>query len=112
MFSADYPAGHYKLEQHLAEIVHLCDPFPKALLDKANQDIVWVIFDDKAKVKDVQLSPDRPDLSWEEYTLGLEQDDREEFLFFLQSLMKINPLERPSPEDLLRGRWLYALPSL
>ncbi|OBT72508.1 hypothetical protein VF21_08690 [Pseudogymnoascus sp. 05NY08] len=112
MFSGNYPAGHYKLEQHLAEIVHLCGPFPKALLDKANQDIVGGIFDDQGKVKNVQLSPDRPDLSSEEYTLGLEQDDREEFMFFLRSLMKINPLERPSPEDLLRGRWLYALPSL
>ncbi|KFZ17655.1 hypothetical protein V502_04468 [Pseudogymnoascus sp. VKM F-4520 (FW-2644)] len=112
MFSGEYPQGHYKLEQHLAEIVHLCGPFPKALLDKADQDIVGDIFDDQGIVKNAQLSPDKPVLSSEEYTPGLEQDDREEFVSFLQSLMKIDPMERPSPEDLLRGRWLYALPSL
>lgn len=112
MFSGEYPQGQYKLKQHLAEIEHLYGPFPKALLDKANQDIAGTIFDNQGKVIDVQLFPDRPDLSSEVYTLGLEQDDKEEFLSFLHSLMKINPVERPSPEDLLRGRWLYALPSL
>lgn len=92
--------------------MHLCGPFPKALLDKANQDVAGDIFDGEGKVNNVQLSPDNPLLSSEEYTPGLEQDDREEFVSFLQSLMKIDPMERPSPEDLLRGRWLYALPSL
>lgn len=112
MFSGEYPQGQYKPKQHLAETEHLDGPFPKALLDKTNQDIAGTIFDDQGKVTDVQLSPDRPDLAPEVYTLGLEQDDREEFLYFLHSLMKIDPVERPSPEDLLRGRWLYALPSL
>lgn len=112
MFSGEYPQGHCKLEQHLAEIVHLYSPLPKALLDKSNQDITGAIFDNQGKVINVQLAPDRPDVSSEVYTLGLEQDDREEFLLFLHSLMKIDPVERPPPEDLLRGRWLYALLSL
>lgn len=112
MFSGEYPQGHYELKQHLAEIVHLCGQFPKALLEKASQDIVGDIFDEQGKVNDSQRSPDKPILSSEEYTPGLEEDDREEFVSFLQSLMKIDPVERPSPEDLLRGRWLYALPSL
>ncbi|KFY19848.1 hypothetical protein V491_04168 [Pseudogymnoascus sp. VKM F-3775] len=63
MFSGEYPQGHYKLEQHLAEIVHLYGPFPKALLDKPNQDITRAIFDNQGKVINVQLAPDRPDVS-------------------------------------------------
>ncbi|OBT69953.1 hypothetical protein VE03_00494 [Pseudogymnoascus sp. 23342-1-I1] len=109
MFSGENPPGQYKLENHLAEIVQLFGPFPKALLDKADEDIVGAVFDDKGEVRDVQLSPDAPVLASEEYTPGLHQDDRDEFVAFLQSVMNIDPVERPSPEDLLRGCWLYAI---
>ncbi|KAF4509999.1 hypothetical protein G6O67_001928 [Ophiocordyceps sinensis] len=112
MFSGECPRGHYKLEQHLAEMVHLFGPFPSALLGKANQDIVQGIFDHQGNVKNAHVPPDRPVLSSADFTPGLEQDVRDEFVSFLQSMMKIDPAERPAPEDLLRGPWLRALPSL
>jgi serine/threonine-protein kinase SRPK3 len=40
---------------------------------------------------------------------GLSKEHREKFDSFLRLMMKINPAERPTPEDLLRHPWLGAL---
>lgn len=81
--SGDYIFPHdNKLQLHLAGIVYICGPLPKVLLDKANQDIVRVIFDDQGNVKNVQLSMDKPISSLEKYTPGLEQDGSEGFVFY------------------------------
>ena len=109
MFSGQIPPdGHYEAKQHLAEIVDLFGPFPRTLLEKGSQDIVDSIFDDEGGIKD---SPpmDRPGLLSEAFAPGLDQDTREQFVSFLLALMKIDPAERPTPEDLLRLPWLDAL---
>lgn len=109
MFSGEVPPdGHYELKEHLAEIVDLFGPFPKALLEKGNQDIVQSIFDDDARLRDAPLI-NRPGLSSETFTPGLDGEVRERFVSFLLALMKMSPAERPSAEDLLRHPWLDAL---
>ncbi|KAF6825058.1 serine/threonine protein kinase [Colletotrichum plurivorum] len=111
MFSgAGPPRGDYQLKEHLAEIVHHFGPFPQSLLNKANPDIVRDIFDDEGRIKDpTPCAEEISDFMSEEWTPGLDHDAREEFVFFLRSMMKIDPAERPSAEDLLRGPWLRAL---
>ncbi|GAW16296.1 hypothetical protein ANO14919_057190 [Xylariales sp. No.14919] len=103
------PDGHYELRQHLAEIVDLFGPFPQALLAKGNQEIVRNMFDEEGKVRDM-LPLDRPSLNSEAFVPGLNQDRRESFVAFLRSMMKIDPAERLSPEDLARVPWLGILP--
>lgn len=109
MFSGLVPSdGHHELKKHLREIVDLFGPFPKELLERGNKDIVQDIFDDDGRIKD---SPpmDRPGLASEAFMLGLKQDVRDEFASFLHAMMKVNPDDRPSAEDLLRHPWLGAL---
>ncbi|KAF7548184.1 hypothetical protein G7Z17_g7219 [Cylindrodendrum hubeiense] len=112
MFSGQAPPdSNYELKQHVAEIVDLFGPFPKELLAKGNKEIVQDIFDDDGRVK--AASPlNRPGLSSEAFLPGLDEEIREEFIKFLHALMKINPSERLSAEDLLREPWLSALPPL
>ncbi|CAG8017508.1 unnamed protein product [Penicillium olsonii] len=108
MFSGAVPPDrHYEVKEHLREIVDLFGPFPKALLEKGAPDIVS-IFDDEGRPKD-EPPMDRPGLSTEAFTPGLDQEVREQFVSFLFALMKLNPAERLSPEDLLRHPWLDAI---
>ncbi|CCF41073.1 serine/threonine protein kinase [Colletotrichum higginsianum] len=111
MFSgAAPPHGHYELKQHLAEVVNLFGPFPKALLDKGDQDVVEAVFDDHGMVKGLPPSSmDTPDDLSDYFPPEMDADVGGEFIAFMQSLMKIDPAERPSPEDVLRGPWLRAL---
>ncbi|KAH7308980.1 serine/threonine protein kinase [Stachybotrys elegans] len=109
MFSGEVSRGQYKLEEHLAEIVHLCGPFPKSLLERGDPELVGRIFDKDGTVKGIKFSPDRPTLSDEVLTPGLDKEVRDEFLAFMKLVMKIEPKERPTPEDVLRGPWLRAL---
>ncbi|KAK6825850.1 kinase-like domain-containing protein [Apiospora arundinis] len=108
MFSGSN-GGSYEVEQHLAEIVHLLGPFPADLLKKGDQELVGRVFDDRGNVKGRTPFVDRPNLTHEEFTTGLTQEERDEFVAFLRSAMTIDPAKRPSPEDLLRGPWLRAL---
>lgn len=99
------PDGHYELKEHVAEIVDLFGPFPKELLEKGNQDLVRSIFDEGGKPKD--YSPmNGPPLESEEFMPGLNQEARDKFASFLRAMMKINPAERPSAEDLLVHPWV------
>ncbi|CAG8947882.1 unnamed protein product [Penicillium salamii] len=107
-FGAVPPDGHYEVKQHLAEIVHLFGPLPKSLLEKRDQDLVQSIFDDDGMHRDA-IPADTPEISSEGFTPGLDARVREHFVSFLLMLMRTNPTERPSPEDLLRHPWLDAL---
>lgn len=98
------PDGHYELKQHLAEIVDLFGPFPGTLLEKGDT-IVQDMFDAEGRIKDAEPM-DSPPLESEEYLPGLEQTSREAFASFLRAMMKIDPAERPTPEELVKHPWL------
>ncbi|UPK95958.1 hypothetical protein LCI18_006893 [Fusarium solani-melongenae] len=104
------PDGHYELKEHLSEIVDLFGPFPKALLEKGNQDIVRDLFDEEGCVKDAEPY-ERPGLESEAYLPGLSLEMKADFSSFLELMMKIDPEERPSAMDLLRHPWLNAVRS-
>ena len=99
------PDGHYVLKEHVAEIVDLFGPFPKELLEKGNPDVVRSIFDDEGRPKDC-LPGNGPPLASEGFMPGLNQEARDEFASFLNSMMKINPAERASTEDILEHPWI------
>lgn len=103
------PHGYYLLKKHLAEIVDVFGPFPKELLDKGNPDIVRDLFGDDGKVKDCPAI-DGPPLASEDYMPGLDdQEARDLFESFLRTMMKINPAERPSAEELVKHPWIGAI---
>ncbi len=99
------PDGHYEVKEHVAEIVELFGPFPKQLLEKGDPEIVRSIFDDEGKPKDCRPGKSPP-LASEGYMPGLDQEARDEFASFLTAMMRINPAERASPEDLLEHPWI------
>ena len=102
------PDGHYEVREHLSEMVDLFGPFPKALLEKGDQQLVKEVFDDEGKVKNVTggQSPPLDDPVW---TPGLREEDRAEFVSFLRFVMQLDPEKRPSGIDMLRHDWLHAL---
>lgn len=108
MFSGRIPPdGRYDLRQHLAEIVDFFGPFPQELLQKGNQKLVKDIFDDEGRVKGAQPVT-RPGLSSEFFTPGMEEDLRQDFVAFMKGVMKIDPRERPTPQEMLKLPWLDA----
>ncbi|KAB8255138.1 kinase-like domain-containing protein [Aspergillus pseudonomiae] len=109
MFSGSVPPdGHYELKEHLAEIVDLFGPFPNELLEKGSESLVQNLFDGDGWIKDAPPM-DPPGLASEAFMPGLDQELRDEFASFLHAMMKINPADRVSAEDLLRHPWLDAL---
>ncbi|KAB8271101.1 kinase-like domain-containing protein [Aspergillus minisclerotigenes] len=102
MFSGSVPPdGHYELKEHLAEIVDLFGPFPNELLARGDQNLVREIFGDDGRIKDAPPM-NRPGLASEAFMPGLDQEVRDRFASFLHAMMKINPTDRISAEDLLR----------
>ncbi|KAI7778264.1 hypothetical protein LA080_002451 [Diaporthe eres] len=101
------PDGRYDVRQHLAEIADFFGPFPQDLLQRGSQSLVKDFFDDEGRVKGAQPVT-RPGLSSEYFTPGMDEDLRRDFVAFMQAVMKINPRERPSPEEMLKLPWLDA----
>ncbi|KAK4444784.1 hypothetical protein QBC34DRAFT_474301, partial [Podospora aff. communis PSN243] len=102
------PDGKYEAKAHIAEIVDLFGPFPKRLRDNGDQDIVRDVFDDEGRPKGIS-SRARPPLESEAFMPGIGEDERKECGSFLRAVMKIDPVERLSTEDLLRHPWLGAM---
>ncbi|KAK4183732.1 kinase-like domain-containing protein, partial [Podospora australis] len=106
LFSGQVPPGEqYKLRSHLAEIVAASGPFPKELLEKSNVEIVQSMFDDERKIKDLGWNVEYPAFSSEELFPGLEQKTREVFGSLLSTMLKVDPVERPTAEQLLGHPW-------
>ncbi|KAI0868182.1 serine/threonine protein kinase [Hypoxylon argillaceum] len=109
MFSGCVPRnGPYEVREHLAEIVAFFGPFPQSLLEKGNQEIVQDIFDEEGKVRG--MPSQIPPLGSEVIMPGLRDEIRADFESFLRAMMKIEPSERATAEDLLRFPFLRALP--
>ena len=109
MFSGRVPRnGPYQLKEHMAEIVDLFGPFPKSLLEKGDQEIVQKLFDENGRIED-GAPMNRPGLASEAFTPGLDEEIRTHFVSFLYAMMKLNPEERLSTEDLLRHPYLGAM---
>lgn len=99
--------GEYHVRGHLAEMERYFGPFSPDLLKTGDQELVKTLFDEEGRVKDAKpLS--RPDLTSNWFTPGLGERGRANFLSFLRETMKINPRERPTPEELLELPWVDA----
>lgn len=98
------PDGHYEVREHLAEIVDIFGPFPRVLLKKGDA-TVQGMFDDEGMIKDAEPMG-RPPLESEAFLPGLDQTSKDVFGSFLRAMMKINPGDRPTPEELVQHPWL------
>lgn len=101
------PDGRYDVRQHLAEIEDFFGPFPQELLQRGNQRLVKEFFDEEGRVKGAQPVT-RPGLASEFYTPGMDEELQRHFVAFMEGAMKINPRERPTPEEMLELPWLDA----
>jgi serine/threonine-protein kinase SRPK3 len=108
MFDGRVPDGSYQVKEHLAEMVDLFGPFAKSLLGKGDQELVQKLFDEDGKIKDAPPM-NRPGLASDAFTPGLDEEIRTHFVSFLYAMMKLNPEERLSTEDLLRHPYLGAM---
>ncbi|KAF3769136.1 kinase-like protein [Cryphonectria parasitica EP155] len=99
------PDGHYDLRQHLHEIVTYFGPFPKALLEKGDAELVQTYFDEAGYVKGAPPL-ELPSLESDDYMDDLDAENRKLFVSFLRAIMRIDPQERLSTMDLLRQPWL------
>lgn len=99
------PDSHYEVRQHLAEIVDFFGPFPKGLLQRGNQKLVRKFFDDEGRVKGAEPVT-RPGLSSKFFTPDMDKVLRRDFVAFMRGVMKIDPRERPTPEEMLELPWL------
>ena len=104
VFSAE-ELCHYELREHLAEIVDVFGPFPNDLLEKGDPEIVKSMFNEKGRV-DIEDPLDRPPLESDMFLPDLDPETREVFASFLRFIMKINPADRPTPEDMAEHPWL------
>ncbi|KAK4191016.1 putative srpk [Podospora australis] len=109
MFNGRIPRdGHDELKRHLSEIVELFGPFPQALLKRGDRDLVEKIFDEQGRIKD-DYQGHGPPLDHKVWTPGLDRGAREDFVSFLQLVMKMDPAERPTWLDMLKHVWLDAV---
>ncbi|KAK0619505.1 kinase-like domain-containing protein [Immersiella caudata] len=99
------PDNHYDLKAHLAEVVDVFGPFPKELLEKGDPEIVKNMFNDEGRV-DLEGPMDRPPLESDVFLHDLDPETREVFASFLRFVMKINPADRPTPDDMVEHPWL------
>ncbi|KAK4220682.1 serine/threonine protein kinase [Podospora fimiseda] len=96
---------HYELREHLGEIVDVFGPFPKDLLEKGDPEIVKSMFNEEGKI-DLEEPFDRPPLESDLFLPNLDPETREVFASFLRFVMKINPEERPTPDEMVEHPWL------
>lgn len=94
------PAGEYDPRIHFAEMVAYFGPFPRSLLDKGDQELVKLVFDESGRVRGYE-GVELPDLDSEVYMDDLDEENRKLFVQFLRALMKLDPEERKSGMELL-----------
>lgn len=99
------PDNHYDLREHLAEIVDVFGPFPKDLLEKGDPEIVKSMFNEEGRV-DLEDPMERPPLESAVFLPDLDPETRDVFASFLRFMMKINPADRPTPDDMVEHPWL------
>lgn len=80
-------------------------PFPKELLEKGDAGIVKPMFDEEGRVK-IEDPFDRPGLESDLFVPDLDPKTREAFASFFRFVMKIDPAERPSPDEMVEHPWL------
>jgi len=111
MFSGEEEDGTYTVQHHLQEMVAFFGAFPSSFLARGNQELVGHLFSDDGAVKDARAFdlPPLMDDAWMGGPELLDPKDRENFVSFLNFMMKIDPSERPTIMDLLRHPWLNAI---
>ncbi|KAK3681667.1 kinase-like domain-containing protein [Podospora appendiculata] len=95
----------YALQVHLAESAEKFGPFPKSLLDQGDPEIVAEYFNQDGTIKGWEFEPDPP-LDDDAYMDDLPQENRVAFIEFLHALMKIDPAQRLSAQDLRQQVWI------
>lgn len=105
MFEGRLPKdGSYKTKHHLEEIDALFGPFPRRLLEQGYRTLVARYFNEDGKIRDPV--PGLPEAFLEDWVESLSGSDKEEFVSFLKSMMKIDPDERKTARQLLDEAWL------
>ncbi|QDS72468.1 hypothetical protein FKW77_009814 [Venturia effusa] len=98
---------NYNFGAHLNEIATMIEPFPRSLLERANKKHKWFldsIFSDDGTVWGYDFC-DAPRL--ENFFTALEEgEDKQNFLGMIRKMMRVDPNDRSSAEELLMEPWL------
>lgn len=100
---AEQTGGVYKVKHHLEEMVALFGPFPSQLLARGDQNFVSKHFDEQGSLRD---PIPRPKALLENWIESLDGNDKEGFVRLLKSMMKINPDDRKTVNQLLDESWI------
>jgi len=98
--------NHYELREHLAEIVDVFGPFPKRPLEKGDPEIVKSMFDEESGQVKTDDPFDRPPLESDLFLPDLDPKTRAAFASFLRFIIKIDPVQRPTPDGMVEHPWL------
>jgi serine/threonine-protein kinase SRPK3 len=99
---AKQTGGIFQTKHYLEEIVALFGPFPPHLLALGDPKIVAEYFDDQGSIRD---PVPRPQAFLENWIESLTGNDKDEFVMFLRSMMKVDPGDRPTAKELLSEAW-------
>ncbi|KIY50014.1 putative CDK4/6 [Fistulina hepatica ATCC 64428] len=88
---------------HLAHMVALLGPPPVDFLRRCTTDTPWQYFDEEGNWKG---AADLPRTSFEERMDEVDDADEEEFLRFLNRMLKWRPEDRPTALELLGDPWI------
>ncbi|KAJ5724073.1 hypothetical protein N7488_002108 [Penicillium malachiteum] len=94
--------GVFQTKHHLEEMVALFGPFPPRLLAQGNPKVLAEYFDNQGNIRD---PVPRPIAFLENWIESLTGTDKEEFILLLKSMMKIDPDDRPTAQELLGQAW-------
>lgn len=84
-------------------MVALFGPFPSQLLARGDQNFVSKHFDEQGSLRD---PIPRPKALLENWIESLDGNDKEGFVRLLKSMMKINPDDRKTANQLLDESWI------
>lgn len=101
---AEQTGGVYRIKHHLEEMVALFGPFPSRLLARGDKNFVSKCFDEHGRIRDPVPRPKALLGNWIE---SLDGNDKEEFVWLLKAMMKINPDDRKTAKQLLDETWIH-----
>ncbi|CZR52915.1 uncharacterized protein PAC_02792 [Phialocephala subalpina] len=103
VFCARDKREEYGVGRHLEEMVGLCGPFPKSLLEKGDEQLVKEAFDEGGYLKINKLGKV---VGLEQRCASVDPKERSKFVAFIKRILVLDPEKRPRAKKLLKDEWL------
>jgi serine/threonine protein kinase len=101
MFSGETAVGEYIEKRHIEEVYNLFGPFPRSLLDKGDKALVVACFYENGEI----INPVVKTVGLEVRFGDVEEEERVEFISFVEAMLAIDPQKRKTAKELLKTPW-------